>query len=124
MCNTDASAAVVAIQVAAYFLELVILGMPLIMMMIYYWSKLQPNVPMTFMFGLKFESKWFPWVLVAFTTLTGGNPLFELLGIAVGHVYFFLNDMYPRINNGRVLLRTPQFLYVGFFSCCFVRACC
>ena len=35
----------------------------------------------------------------------------ELLGIAVGHVYFFLMFKYPQDFNGVQLLHTPQILY-------------
>eukprot|EP01122_Echinamoeba_exundans_P003374 TRINITY_DN13487_c0_g1_i1.p1 TRINITY_DN13487_c0_g1~~TRINITY_DN13487_c0_g1_i1.p1 ORF type:complete len:250 (-),score=17.83 TRINITY_DN13487_c0_g1_i1:36-785(-) len=86
-----------------------LLGPALIVMLIYYWSKITPNVTMTFLLGIQFKSQWFPWVLVAFTVLTGGDPRMELMGIAAGHIYFFLNDMYPRIY-GRTLISTPQFI--------------
>ncbi len=35
----------------------------------------------------------------------------ELLGIAVGHIYFFLMFKYPQDFNGVQLLQTPQILY-------------
>jgi Derlin-2/3 len=93
-----------------------LLGPALIVMLIYYWSKITPNVTMTFLLGIQFKSQWFPWVLVAFTVLTGGDPRMELMGIAAGHIYFFLNDMYPRVY-GRTLISTPQFMCVHLDVC-------
>jgi len=101
--------------VAAYFLNLKILGMSLIMMIIYLWSRKNPNVVMSFMFGIRFQAFYFPWVLVGFDVLMGGFPKAEIVGIIVGHIYFFLEDIYPATGGPR-LLKTPQFLYNWFPS--------
>eukprot|EP01129_Flabellula_baltica_P011310 TRINITY_DN4925_c0_g1_i1.p1 TRINITY_DN4925_c0_g1~~TRINITY_DN4925_c0_g1_i1.p1 ORF type:complete len:234 (-),score=34.96 TRINITY_DN4925_c0_g1_i1:23-724(-) len=95
--------------VVSLFLNMYILGMSLILMIIYYWSKKQPNIPMTFMFGLRFESAYFPWVLIGFRLLMGGLPIAELIGVAVGHIYHFFKDIYPENPQDRYL-KTPQFL--------------
>ena len=34
-----------------------------------------------------------------------------LLGIVIGHLYFFLTMKYPQEFGGRTLISTPQFLY-------------
>ena len=54
-----------------------ILGMSLIMMLIYIWSRKNPNLTMSFMFGIRFQSFYFPWVLVVFSILMGGLPIAE-----------------------------------------------
>jgi len=96
----------------SYFLHLEVLGMSFIMMILYVWSRKNPNLRMSFMFGLQFQSFYFAWVLVGFTVLMGGNPIPELLGIVSGHVYYYLEDIYPQIVPGaRRWLKTPQFLY-------------
>jgi hypothetical protein len=61
----------------SFFLNLPVLGMSLIMMIIYVWSRKNPNVTMSFMFGLRFQSFYFPWVLVGFNVLMGGMPIAE-----------------------------------------------
>ena len=38
----------------------------------------------------------------------------ELLGIVIGHVYFFLMFKYPQDFNGVQLLKTPEILYKYF----------
>ncbi|KAJ8041205.1 Derlin-1 [Holothuria leucospilota] len=40
--------------------------------------------------------------------------LAELLGILVGHLYFFLMFKYPQDFGGRALLKTPEILYHYF----------
>jgi len=85
-----------------------ILGMGLIMVILYVWSRKNPNVEMSFMFGIRFKSAYFPWVLIGFTFLLGGSPLLEIMGVIIGHIYFYLEDIYP-LTGGRRLLQTPQF---------------
>jgi len=41
--------------------------------------------------------------------LTGNSPVVDLLGIGVGHLYFFLEDVYPRYTD-RHVLKTPSFI--------------
>jgi hypothetical protein len=89
--------------------SLPILGMGLIMMIIYIWSRKNPDQQMSFMFGIRFQSFYLPWVLMGFNLLMGGFPLTELLGVLVGHVYFFLDSVYPATGGPRYL-QTPQIL--------------
>ena len=44
--------------------------------------------------------------------LLGNSPAVDLVGIAVGHLYFFLDDVFPytRAGRGRRPLRTPAWL--------------
>ncbi|ELR25279.1 Der1like domain family, member 1, putative [Acanthamoeba castellanii str. Neff] len=89
-----------------------ILGMGLIVSLIYYWSRKNPDVEMSLMFGIRFKSIYFPWVLCAMSLLMGGSPLAELCGIVAGHFYFFFEDIIPRTKGYR-LLQTPAFMYVS-----------
>ena len=53
-----------------------------------------------------------PWVLLGFSVLLGNSPSVDLMGIAVGHLYFFLDDVFPytRGGRGRRPLRSPAWL--------------
>eukprot|EP01121_Diplochlamys_sp_Union-15-3_P020395 TRINITY_DN794_c0_g1_i2.p1 TRINITY_DN794_c0_g1~~TRINITY_DN794_c0_g1_i2.p1 ORF type:complete len:238 (-),score=26.76 TRINITY_DN794_c0_g1_i2:55-768(-) len=99
--------------IPGYLMGASILSISLILAIIYYWSKKNPNMPMSFMFGLRFQSVYFPWVLIVFRVLMGGSPVMELLGILVGHVYYFFQDVYP-LTSGIRLIKTPEFLRVWF----------
>jgi len=96
--------------IPGYFIPLAILGTSLKMVIIYYWSRKNPEQPMSFMFGFKFVAFYFPWVLIGFRIMLGGNPMPEICGVIVGHIYYFLVDILPAAPQGRRLLSTPQFL--------------
>jgi len=101
----------VLMLITSWFMGFPILAMGLIMMLIYYWARKNPDVTMSFFFGLKFKSIYFPWVLVGFNVLMGGWPVIYVVGIVIGHFYFFFADVYPRTSGGTQWLKTPQFLY-------------
>jgi hypothetical protein len=52
-------------QASTLILPSPILGMGLIVSLIYYWSRKNPDVEMSLMFGIRFKSIYFPWVLCA-----------------------------------------------------------
>lgn len=56
------------------------------------------------------QAPYLPWVLVAFSVLLGNSVLVDILGIAIGHLYFFLEDVFPNQPGGRRLLATPRIL--------------
>ncbi len=46
-----------------------------------------------------------------FAKVFGGEIKTDALGIAVGHLYFYLEDIYPKMTQSRVrLLKTPRIL--------------
>lgn len=59
---------------------------------------------------------YLPWVLLAFNVVIANGGVMELIGILVGHLYFFLMFKYPQDFGGPSLLSTPQFLYNLFPS--------
>merc|ERR1711944_211379 len=64
-----------------------------------------------FWFGSQFKAMYLPWVLFAFNVIIADGGVMELIGILVGHLYFFLMFKYPQDFGGPSLLSTPQFLY-------------
>ncbi|TSP36114.1 Derlin-2 [Bagarius yarrelli] len=83
-------------------------------MLVYVWSRRNPNVRMNFFGLLNFQAPFLPWVLMGFSLLLGNSIIVDLLGIAVGHVYFFLEDVFPNQPGGSRWLRTPLFLKMLF----------
>lgn len=51
-------------------------------------------------------------MLLAFSVLLHNNPVVDLMGIGAGHLYFFLEDVYPQLEGGRRVLITPTFMSV------------
>jgi derlin-1 len=87
---------------------------PMILSVMYVWCQLNRDVIVSFWFGTQFKAIYLPWVLVGFNMIIKGGGFIELLGIAIGHVYFFLMFKYPQDFGGAQLLQTPEILYKYF----------
>lgn len=86
------------------------LGPSLTFMVVYVWARRNPYVRLS-LFGLfDFTAPYLPWVLLGFSMILGASPVKDLLGIAAGHVYYFFEDVYPRMTHGYRLLATPGVL--------------
>jgi Derlin-2/3 len=85
------------------------LGSSLTFMMVYVWARRNEAVTMSFLGLFVFTAPFLPWVLLAFSWVLGSSPLLDLLGIATGHTYYFLADVYPRFS-GRRPLATPALI--------------
>ncbi|KAH7947404.1 hypothetical protein HPB52_011652 [Rhipicephalus sanguineus] len=83
---------------------------PMVLSVLYVWCQLNKDVIVTFWFGTQFKAIYLPWVLLAFNMIISGGGLYELIGILVGHLYFFLMFKYPQEFGGRNLLQVPSIL--------------
>nr|XP_008537389.1 PREDICTED: LOW QUALITY PROTEIN: derlin-3 [Equus przewalskii] len=76
------------------------------------WSRCSPRVRVGFFGLLTFWRHSCPGL-----SLLLGNPiLMDLLGTTSGHIYYFLEDVFPNKPEGKRLLQTPSFLSVGVTS--------
>jgi hypothetical protein len=73
------------------------LGSSLTFLMVYVWARRNPHVRMSFLGLFSFHAPYLPWVLLSFSVLLGNSATIDLIGIVVGHVYYFLEDVYPII---------------------------
>ena len=90
------------------------LGTTFAYVLAYVWSRREPWVRLNFLGIFVFRAPYLPWVLLGFTFLLTGNlPVGHVLGIAVGHVYHFYEDVWPR-HGGKRRLGAPRWLYVIF----------
>ncbi|XP_040856805.1 derlin-2 isoform X6 [Ochotona curzoniae] len=64
--------------------------------------------------GFLMTAPFLPWVLMGFSLLLGNSIIVDLLGIAVGHIYFFLEDVFPNQPGGIRILKTPSILKAIF----------
>ncbi|XP_063081922.1 derlin-3 isoform X2 [Cavia porcellus] len=90
--------------------SLFFLGQALMAMLVYVWSRRSPQVRVNFFGLLTFQAPFLPWALMGFSLLLGNSIIVDLLGIAVGHIYYFLEDVFPNQPGGKRLLLTPGFL--------------
>merc|ERR1712154_574100 len=94
------------------YMPYVLLGQAFTIMLVYVWARRNPMVRMNFFGLLTFQAPYLPWVLLGFSLLLGNSVSVDLLGMAVGHCYYFLEDIFPQQPGGWKLIKTPQFLKV------------
>ncbi|ORZ25749.1 Derlin [Absidia repens] len=89
------------------------LGSPLAFTMVYIWARRNPYVRLNFLGLVVFSAPHLPWVLLCFSLVLGGDiPTGDILGIAVGHIYYFFEDVWPQdpASGGKRLLDTPRIM--------------
>ena len=59
---------------------------------------------------LNFQAPYLPYVLTGFSLALGSPVLVDVLGIVCGHLYYYLEDVFPNVEGGFKILHTPQFL--------------
>jgi len=103
-------------NLAAPFINILFLGSSLTFMMVYVWGRRNPFSRLNFLGLFTFTAPYLPWVLLSFSVLLGNDGSVDTLGIAVGHLYYFLEDVYPKMVPNRMrLLKTPRIIEL-FFS--------
>jgi len=94
------------------------LSTPLTFMLVYIWSRRNPQVRMSFLGILNFNAPYLPWVLLGFTVLLNNIwPADDILGLIIGHIYYFLEDVYPKLFNLPMtyhILGAPKFIKKAF----------
>lgn len=85
------------------------LGPSLTFMMVYVWGRRNSRQAVNFLGVLSFRAPYLPWVLLLFSFVLGSSPATDLMGILVGHVYYYMADVYPAMA-GVSLLKTPRLL--------------
>ena len=88
---------------STYFTKIKFLGHPLAFMMVYVWARGPENlnVRMSLLGLFPFNAPYLPWVLLGFSLLLGNPIETDLMGILVGHIYFFLDRIYPKVADVR-----------------------
>mmetsp|Transcript_18081 Transcript_18081/g.30964 ORF Transcript_18081/g.30964 Transcript_18081/m.30964 type:complete len:252 (+) Transcript_18081:209-964(+) len=86
-----------------------ILGAPLIMSIIYIWARNFPDQQVSLYGIVKIQSFFLPFAFACISLLMGQSIVPDLVGIAVGHIYWYLKEIYPA-QRGHQVLTTPSFL--------------
>lgn len=100
----------------APFVSVHFLGSSLTFMMVYIWGRRNEHVRMSFLGLFPFTAPYLPWVLLTVSVLLGNPATIDLIGIAVGHIYYFLEFVYPIIADIRGwhlrrIIKTPMILH-------------
>lgn len=104
----------IVLTISAFLLNIYLLFEPMVLSVIYVWCQHNKDMIVNFWFGTSFKAVYFPWVLVVFNLILRGGATMELMGIFVGHVYYFFAHEYPLEYGGVQFLKTPNFLYRMF----------
>lgn len=100
----------------ALFVNMLFLGQAFTIMLVYIWSRKNPYVRMNFFGLLNFQAPYLPWVLLAFSVLLGNAVMVDLMGIVVGHIYYFLEVVFPEQPGGFRILKIPGIIRSLFES--------
>jgi hypothetical protein len=77
------------------------LGHPLSSTLVYIWARRNPDTRLSFLGLLVFTAPYLPWVLMGFSLVLHGTiPKDEIMGVVIGHVWYFFSDVYPPLHNG------------------------
>jgi len=83
-------------------ISLPFLGSALSSTLVYIWSRRNPDTRLSFLGIFVFNAPWLPWVLMAFSLCMHGTiPRDEILGVVVGHVWYFFADVWPGLHDGQ-----------------------
>lgn len=87
------------------------LWQPFSMAIVYLWSQHNRDAIVTFLFGLKFRALYLPLVLGVVEFLSTADVYSPLMGILVGHVYYFLSVVQVQKDpRWRTRLQAPQWM--------------
>ena len=113
----------ISLTILNIFVDFPFMSFSLSFMIIYIWSRLNASLLFSF-FGLfTFYASYYPLIMISISfVLQNHVPWHDILGLIVGHCYWFGNHVYPRlhreggqrkflINVGKALFKAPSFLY-------------
>jgi hypothetical protein len=78
------------------------LSSPLTFFLVYLWSRRNPHVRMNLLGLFTFTAPYLPFVLLGFSLfLNNVWPTGDLVGMAVGHLVYFVEDVWPKVLEAR-----------------------
>jgi len=107
---------IVMMTAVAPFVSVHFLGSSLTFMLVYVWGRRNEDMRMSFLGVFSFNAPYLPWVMLTFSVLLGNPVTIDVIGIIVGHTYFFLEYVYPVIADIRGwrmkrILEPPRILH-------------
>ncbi|XP_059634883.1 derlin-1-like [Cornus florida] len=86
------------------------LGISLVFMLLYVWSREFPNANINIYGLVTLKAFYLPWAMLALDVIFGSPLLPDLLGIIAGHLYYFLTVLHP-LAGGKNMLKTPMWVH-------------
>ena len=93
--------AAVTLLLIAPYTPVLFLGSSLSSALVYLWARRHHGLQLA-LFGLvNFTAPYLPWALLILGMAVGNDPLSDALGILVGHMLFFAEDVFPALAAAR-----------------------
>jgi Derlin-2/3 len=90
------------------------LGPALTNMIVYLWSKKNAQQQINLINILHIRGSSLPLILLFSSLLLKQKTLkLDIMGIIAGHIYYYMEEVYPRLSGGQKILKTP--FYFKFF---------
>jgi len=86
------------------------LGVPMVNMLVYVWSRENPNAQINIYGLVQLRAFYLPWVMLLLDVIFGSPLMGGLLGIMVGHLYYFFAVLHP-LATGKNYLKTPKWVH-------------
>jgi len=81
----------------APFVHVPFMSSSLTFAMVHLWGRWNPHIRMSFLGLFPFTANYLSTVLFTFSILLGHSATVDAIGIAVGHLYYFFDEVYPRV---------------------------
>ena len=103
------------VQALAPLFNLPFLSSPLAYVPIYFWSRRHPGTPISLFGVMTITAPYLPFALIGFSWLLSGTwyaALNDLIGCLVGHVAWFVRDVWARemLGGPTILSEPPDFV--------------
>jgi Derlin-2/3 len=79
----------------------------------YLWARRNETIRVSFLGLFSINAPYLPWTLIGFNLILNSTiPWGDVLGFIVGHLYYYLEDVYPRLpsSNSYRPLKTPSWI--------------
>nr|DAD48888.1 TPA_asm: hypothetical protein HUJ06_018825 [Nelumbo nucifera] len=86
------------------------LGISLVFMLLYVWSREFPNAQINIYGLVTLKAFYLPWTMLALDVIFGSPLMPDLLGIIAGHLYYFITVLHP-LSGGKNILKTPIWVH-------------
>ncbi|CAI7647822.1 unnamed protein product [Penicillium viridicatum] len=101
--------AMTSLLIISPFLSIPFLGSALSSSLVYIWARRNPDTRLSLLGLLVFTAPYLPWVLMGFSVIVHKIvPKDEMLGVVVGHIWYFFNDVYPPLHDGHRPFDPPR----------------
>nr|DAD18424.1 TPA_asm: hypothetical protein HUJ06_019887 [Nelumbo nucifera] len=98
------------VSAAVPFLWNTFMGVSLVFMLVYVWAREFPNAKINIYGVVTLKGFYLPWAMLALDLIFGSPLKPDILGIVVGHLYYFLSVIHP-LTGGRDILKTPVWVH-------------